>query len=44
MADTIDNEIAYDEQAQAFDANDPDAIEAAEKNIARKKARICYVE
>lgn len=39
MADTIDEEIAYDEQAQAFDANDPEAIQAAEKNNARLKAK-----
>ena len=39
MADTIDTEIAYDEQHQAFDASDPDAIEAAEKNNARIKAK-----
>ena len=39
MADTIDNEMAYDEQQQAFDANDPVAIEAAEKNNARLKSK-----
>ena len=39
MADTIDNEIAYDDQQQAFDAHDPDVIEAAEKSIARLKAK-----
>lgn len=39
MVDTIDNEIAYDEQATPFDAHDPQAIENAEKSIARLKAK-----
>jgi hypothetical protein len=39
MVDTIDTELAYDEQQVAFDANDPSAIEAAEKNNARIKAK-----
>lgn len=39
MADTIDNEIAYDEQAEGFDPHNPDALEGAEKKIARLKAK-----
>ena len=39
MVDTIDNEIAYDEQQVVFDANDPEVIEAAEKNNTRIKAK-----
>lgn len=39
MADTIDNEIVYDEQAEAFNANDPEAVSAAEKQIARLKQK-----
>lgn len=39
MADIIDNEIAYDEQAEAFNANDPEVIEAAEKQNARLKEK-----
>jgi hypothetical protein len=40
MADTIDDEIAYSEQQTgAFDAHDPEAIEAAEKNNIRLKAK-----
>ena len=39
MADAIDNEIAYDEQAIPFDANDPEAIETAEKHAKRLKEK-----
>ncbi len=45
MADTIDEQIAYDEQTTPFDANDPEAVEAAEKNAARiKEKRLRVVE
>lgn len=39
MADTIDEELAYDEQASPFDANDPEVIAEAEKKIAVVKAK-----
>lgn len=39
MADPIDNEIAYDEQAEAFDANNPEAVMAAEKAALRLKEK-----
>lgn len=37
MADTIDDEIPYDKEANPFDANDPEAIEEAKKNAYRLK-------
>ena len=39
MVDTIDNEIAYDEQAGAFNSNDLEAISKAEKENLRLKAK-----
>lgn len=39
MADLIDNEIAYDEQSEAFDVHDPEAVEDAEKAATRLKEK-----
>lgn len=39
MADMIDEQIAFDEQQETFDANDPGDIEEAEKSVARLKAK-----
>lgn len=39
MVDTIDNEIAYEEQAEGFDAHDPHVVEAAEKSALRLKEK-----
>lgn len=39
MTDQIDNEIAYDEQSQAFDANDKNAIDLADKKVRRLKEK-----
>lgn len=39
MADTIDNEIAYDEQAEAFDVYDLKVVDEAEKAAARRKEK-----
>lgn len=43
MADTIDEQLAVDEQASPFDANDPEVIEQAKKDAAllqSKKLRV----
>lgn len=39
MADHIDEQLAADEQASPFDANDPEAIEAEQKKLARLKEK-----
>jgi hypothetical protein len=39
MVDAIDEQLAYDEQANPFDANDPEAIAEAEKKAASLKAK-----
>lgn len=39
MVDTIDEQLAADEQASPFDAYDPEAIAEAEKKIASIKAK-----
>lgn len=39
MADFIDEQIAFDEQDQSFDVNDPNMVDSAEKKAARLKEK-----
>lgn len=39
MADTIDEQAAWDEQAEAFDANDPEKIAESEKEANKLKIK-----